>query len=343
MLKDWILAPLFKKRGGNFFPIAIVLLLFSVWPYFRPPILPTETLPFTFYCNQTEHNLEKTILASVKEAKKKIVLSTFGEVDTDLLALLRERHVDGIEIVLHYDAKSFPKFSRHDFPFKVIGHRDKGLMHQKIVAIDDTFVILGSTNLTPSSYKIHDNFLMGVYSKPLTEKIIDQLSHPHYPFLIEESFGQGRLLFWSHPGMHAPSLQNLIDALNHANESIECLIFTFTHQKICDALIAAHRRGVHVEVTIDKKSSKGSSKEIVSRLKNQGIPVYINNHSGLMHHKMCLIDKEVFFFGSANWTKSAFEKNRDYLIRIDHLSLEIKQQIDQIFKGSNKFKKPYRP
>lgn len=342
MFKDWILTPLLKGRGANFFPIALALLIFSAWPYFRSPTLPTQESPFALYSNQTEHNLEKTILASVREAKKKIVLSTFGEVDLDLLALLKERHENGIEVVLHYDAKSFPKFLRHELPFTVVGHKEKGLMHQKIVAIDENFVVLGSTNLTPSSYKIHDNFLMGIYSKALSEKIIDQLSNPNYPFLIEETFHQGHITFWSLPGMHASSLQSLIDALNGAINSIDCLIFTFTHPKLLEALVAAKRRGVMVEVTIDKKSAKGASKEVISRLKSHGVTVYINNHQGLMHHKMCLIDKEIFFFGSANWTKSAFEKNRDYLVRIDHLGQETKEEIVRTFEGSHRFKKLYQ-
>jgi phosphatidylserine/phosphatidylglycerophosphate/cardiolipin synthase-like enzyme len=339
LFKDWILTPLLKRRGANFFPIALALLIFSAWPYFRPPTLPSQEAPFTFYSNQTEHNLEKTILASVEKAKKKIVLSTFGEVDLDLLTLLKERHESGIEVILHYDAKSFPKFLRHELPYTVVGHKEKGLMHQKIVAIDDEFVVLGSTNLTYSSYKIHDNFLMGIFSTALSEKIVDQLSNPNYPFLIEETFHQGHLTFWSLPGMHDSSLQNLIDALNGAANSINCMVFTFTHPKLLEALVAAHRRGVLVEVTIDKKSAKGASKEVISRLRSQGISVYVNNHQGLMHHKMCLIDKEIFFFGSANWTKSAFEKNRDYLVRIDHLDQETKDQIVQTFEGSHRFKK----
>ena len=97
-----------------------------------------------------------------------------------------------------------------------------------------------------------------------------------------------------------------------------------------------------VEVTIDKKSAKGASKEVISRLKGHGVTVYINNHQGLMHHKMCLIDKEIFFFGSANWTKSAFEKNRDYLVRITQLSQETKQEIIKTFDGSHRFKKIYQ-
>jgi len=56
-----------------------------------------------------------------------------------------------------------------------------------------------------------------------------------------------------------------------------------------------------------------------------------------MHHKMCLIDGEIFFFGSANWTKSAFEKNRDYLIRLDHLSDEVKSKVKELFQSSKKF------
>jgi phosphatidylserine/phosphatidylglycerophosphate/cardiolipin synthase-like enzyme len=87
---------------------------------------------------------------------------------------------------------------------------------------------------------------------------------------------------------------------------------------------------------------KGASKESIENLRVKGARIFTNNHKGLLHHKMMLIDEKKFFFGSANWTRSAFEKNRDYLILIEDISPTLSQEITALFKAASGFKKPYR-
>lgn len=333
-----LLTPLsWVKRGVKLPIVLLALLFFSLRPYFSEPTLPSPTSLIEFYSNQTFHDLQKTLYHPIEKATKRVVLSTFGEFEPGLLELLKKRADEGIEIFLHYDAKSFPRLDEALLDFSSKGHKASGLMHQKILAIDDKFVFLGSANFTHASYKMHDNLLVGFYSPELTSKICAQIEDPHYPFLIEESFPEARFSFYSLPGQKMAALSSLIDAIDAAKERIECQIFTFTHIKISDALISALRRGVKVEVTLDKKSKKGASKQVAELLSKNGASIKQNNHQGLMHHKMCLIDGEIFFFGSANWTKSAFEKNRDYLIRLDHLSDELKSKVKELFESSKKF------
>ncbi|MFZ4773073.1 MAG: phospholipase D-like domain-containing protein [Chlamydiia bacterium] len=339
----WVPAPLrHLKRGANVFIFLLAVLLVSLSPFFATPKIPTSDQPFQVYSNQTEQNLEKTVLEYIQQAKIKIVLSTFGEVDSRVLDALEKRAHEGIEVILHYDAKTFPDFPKRPLSFQVIGHKPQGLMHQKILAIDDQKIILGSTNLTKSSFKLHDNLLIGIFSPDLTQKIIDQLTQPKYPFVIEETFQDAHLSFWSLPGLGKPALSALLDAINRAESTVDCMIFTFTHQKIVSALSAAIRRGVKVTLTVDRKTVKGSSKEAIEALRKIGAVIYINNHKGLMHHKMGWIDREKFFFGSANWTKSAFEKNRDYLVLLEDLSPALKENLEKLYQGGEKNRKLYR-
>ena len=336
------LTPLFRKKWGvNTTLVLLALTLFSLKPYFTSPLPPSPQNPILIYSNQTYHNLQQTVYEPIENAKKRIVLSTFGETESELLSLLTKKQSNGVDVLLHYDAKSFPLFGERKFSFKTLGHRAQGLMHQKVLAIDDSFVYLGSTNFTKASYKTHDNLLIGVYSPELTAQIAEQLHHPDYPYLIESSIEGARLRFWSLPGLKDSALHALIDAINKAQTTIDCRIFTFTHLKICDALLCAKRRGVEVEVTIDKKSFRGSSKKIAGYLKKVGVQIYINNHGGMMQHNMCWIDKKVFIFGSANWTKAAFEKNRDYLVLMDQMNPSLEEQISKLFEASKRFNKPY--
>lgn len=320
--------------------VLLTLLLFSLKPYFNTPTIPSPDSVIELYSNQTFHDLQKTLYEPIEKAKRCIILSTFGEFEPELLTLLKKKGAEGVSIFLHYDAKSFPKLgaSLLDFPAKK-GHKVSGLMHQKVLIVDDSTVYLGSTNFTYASYKMHDNLLVGFYSPQLAEKIQQQLHDPQYSFLIEEHFPSAKCCFFSLPGQKVQALDSLISSINAAKKSIQCHIFTFTHLKICDALLSALRRNVTVEVVIDKKSRKGSSRQVIELLRKNGAIIRQNNHQGLMHHKMCLIDDNLFYFGSANWTKSAFEKNRDYLVRLELLSEELRLEVLKLFEKARKFQK----
>ena len=66
----------------------------------------------------------------------------------------------------------------------------------------------------------------------------------------------------------------------------------------------AHKRGVHVEVILDKsdKSQKYSAADFTH---NMGIPTYIDAQHAIAHDKIMIIDKETVITGSFNFTKAA--------------------------------------
>ena len=103
-------------------------------------------------------------------------------------------------------------------------------------------------------------------------------------------------------------IKKLIDS---AQKTIQVASYTFTHMDLCDALIRAHKRGVHVQVLFDKESSNYTSQKVFQKLKKAHIQVYTRTIQGLMHHKFSLIDNEYLITGSANWTKAAFSINDD--------------------------------
>ena len=75
----------------------------------------------------------------------------------------------------------------------------------------------------------------------------------------------------------------IIHWINQANVSIHVLIYSFTSDPICVALINAHNRGVEVEVVFDEGRADESGGEY-QNLKDAGIDVRNNNESGYMHN-----------------------------------------------------------
>jgi phosphatidylserine/phosphatidylglycerophosphate/cardiolipin synthase-like enzyme len=104
-------------------------------------------------------------------------------------------------------------------------------------------------------------------------------------------------------------------ALGQARQEILVQAYSFTSAPIAKALLEAHKRGVNVQVILDKsqRSHKYSS---ATFLKNSHIPTYIDSKHAIAHNKIMIIDREIVITGSFNFTKAAEEKNAENLLII---------------------------
>jgi phosphatidylserine/phosphatidylglycerophosphate/cardiolipin synthase-like enzyme len=105
----------------------------------------------------------------------------------------------------------------------------------------------------------------------------------------------------------------VIREIDHAKSEIRVQAYSFTHAGIAKALADAEKRGVNVEVILDKSNRTGrySAADFVS---HAGIPTYIDARHAIAHNKIIIIDREEVLTGSFNYTKSADEKNAENLL-----------------------------
>jgi phosphatidylserine/phosphatidylglycerophosphate/cardiolipin synthase-like enzyme len=94
-----------------------------------------------------------------------------------------------------------------------------------------------------------------------------------------------------------------------------CPAYSFTFASIAKALVAAHERGVKVEIILDKShlTAQYTSAPFVAKA---GIPVKIDSAHDIPHNKIMIIDGEIVITGSFNFTKSAEDKNAENLLII---------------------------
>jgi phosphatidylserine/phosphatidylglycerophosphate/cardiolipin synthase-like enzyme len=117
------------------------------------------------------------------------------------------------------------------------------------------------------------------------------------------------------PGEDCP--RAILRRIHLSRRTIDACVFTITDDRLSDALIDAHRRGVAVRIVSDdaKADDPGSD---VDRLEQAGIAVRFDRSPFHMHHKFAVFDGTTLLNGSYNWTRGAARDNQENLtITID--------------------------
>lgn len=282
--------------------------------------LPSSDYPIIFYSNQQRQDLHLTLRRAFEKASRSIHLTMYALTDGKMIETLRQKAISGVEIKIYYDPSAAEK--NLPAPIQSIPVKAKGLMHRKIIVIDDSLVFLGSANMTTASLSLHDNLTCGIYHPGLAQF----LQNPVAP-----SFAFDQAELWLLPDRSGQALSRLLSQINEAKETISIAMFTLTHPVLVDALIAAHKRGISVILAIDYYAGRGASQKAILQLQQAGIKVFFSQGVQLLHHKWAYIDRRTLILGSTNWTKAAFTKNQDCLLFLFELSTDQKKYIDQLW------------
>lgn len=108
----------------------------------------------------------------------------------------------------------------------------------------------------------------------------------------------------------------IVKALQEAKESVFVQAYSFTSAPIAKALVDAHKRGVAIEVVLDK-SQRTEKYSGATFLANADISVWIDAAHAIAHNKVMVIDLRWVITGSFNFTKSAEERNAENLLVLD--------------------------
>jgi phosphatidylserine/phosphatidylglycerophosphate/cardiolipin synthase-like enzyme len=109
--------------------------------------------------------------------------------------------------------------------------------------------------------------------------------------------------------------QAVVREIDAARDSILVQAYSFTSAPIAKALVDAHKRGVHIEVILDKSQRRERYSE-ADFLRNMGIPPLIDDKHAIAHNKLMILDGAVVITGSFNFTKAAEESNAENLLVI---------------------------
>jgi phosphatidylserine/phosphatidylglycerophosphate/cardiolipin synthase-like enzyme len=143
----------------------------------------------------------------------------------------------------------------------------------------------------------------------------------------------------------------LVHLIEQEKKSIKIAVFVFTDSMIAKALLAAHERGVRIELVVDATGLRDRFNKI-KMLQEHGIPVFVYNTitdadlSGYMHNKFVLfahniLQRPLIWTGSCNFTRSAHEKNQENVVLLDEAWLVNKyvHQFERLKKRSIAYRK----
>jgi phosphatidylserine/phosphatidylglycerophosphate/cardiolipin synthase-like enzyme len=122
---------------------------------------------------------------------------------------------------------------------------------------------------------------------------------------------------------------HILREIDQAKNELLVAVYAFTSDDLANALVAAKKRGVAVQVVIDREfdgrneNSKGKLFDAqkvplrrISGLKSQRP----DRDAGLMHQKFAVIDRKIVFTGSYNWTRAAESANDENLLMFRNAS-----------------------
>ncbi len=109
---------------------------------------------------------------------------------------------------------------------------------------------------------------------------------------------------------YAPMIKHLIDgAKTSVYVAMEELKNDSSVKSLLNSLINAENRGVDVKVIYQDSMSDSNA---VNYLSSNGVSVKSGGNSKFIHDKLIVIDGQVVYVGSHNWSPSALEKNNEY-------------------------------
>jgi mitochondrial cardiolipin hydrolase len=115
-------------------------------------------------------------------------------------------------------------------------------------------------------------------------------------------------------------LRKLRELCLGAKRSIDVCVYTISDDRLCVALIDAHRRGLTVRILSDDRKVHDAGSDVL-RLRDFGLDLRLDDTDFHMHHKFAIFDGARLASGSFNWTRNASSGNEENLVVTDDVRL----------------------
>jgi phosphatidylserine/phosphatidylglycerophosphate/cardiolipin synthase-like enzyme len=105
----------------------------------------------------------------------------------------------------------------------------------------------------------------------------------------------------------------IVRELKAARREILVQAYSFTSEPITNELVEAKKRGVEVQILLDRSNEAERYSELHVFLEN-GLAPLIDAHHAIAHNKIMLVDRRTLITGSFNFTNQAEHENAENLL-----------------------------
>ena len=278
--------------------------------------------------------IEAALIDHINNAQVSIDAAFYNINRTTIVEALSNAHDRGV--VVRYVADNETAnlaLSDPTPPFKIVRGNNDGLMHNKFMVFDadsenDSWLFMGSTNLTATNLASDHNNSLFIQDKALTKVYTIEFqemwgSDGADPGIFNVKFGPNKTNNTPHnflvnnvmvESYFSPSdnTTNAISgALRSADNDLQFAVLSFTNNELGNAVIDRYNAGISVRGIIDNINDQGGEYDF---LVNNGVNVTPDNTTTQTHHKYGLVDASggvdpIVVTGSHNWSGGAETRN----------------------------------
>lgn len=212
------------------------------------------------------------------------------------------------------------------------------IMHNKFFIVDNEYVWTGSTNVSSSCMSYNANNVILIKSKEVAniyQKEFDEMYNNNNFHKYKNKTSEGNTIkiddgtslriFFS--PSNPPNDFAIKPTIDNAKEYIYVPMFFLTNKELINSLILANKRNVDVKIIVDSAANIVNP-QYVNILRENNVPVKVENWGGKMHMKSAVIDDKTIIIGSMNWTGVAQTSNDENTIVLENTKLakEFKQK-----------------
>jgi len=112
----------------------------------------------------------------------------------------------------------------------------------------------------------------------------------------------------------------VVGLIASSKRTVRVMAYGFTSQPIATALVDAQKRGVDVQVVLDKSNLTETSSKM-SAVTAGGVHAFVDSKHQIMHDKVVIVDGTSLETGSFNYTAAAEERNAENCLVVHNPSV----------------------
>ncbi len=288
--------------------------------------IPGQTGEFkigaVYFC--PEDSCQEILINLIKDTNKTIDCAVYDITSRDVVDAFKSEKQQGTEIRIVTDkARSQTKSSligelKLSGISVLISPSESSYMHNKFCVFDGNIVLIGSTNFTNNSFfESYNNILVFKNNPKLAETLKRKIDSFYLGNFSKDSTVLGETISPEFSIYFCPNKNcktQVLNQISNAEESIVCMMYSFTLDEFGDALVEEKKTGTNIKIILETQQTSQYSE--YEKLKAEGIEVIEDNQAFLMHNKYCVFDGNIVTTGSMNFSNNGTNNNDETLVII---------------------------